>query len=166
MSAESYPRSAYSSSGSFLRRPDPWEVEEGREQLGVVTGVRSGGEDGQRHPDRLIRRVCSVPGFRRSTGRPGLVPAGECPDLHAVDHGEGGVRLAGLPEQLEEVGVEPVPDPALLPRPDPAVDQPEHQISGGTSSHRLPVARTNQSPRATARCPALSHDARPGRNRP
>src|SRR5262249_25449932 len=57
-----------------------------------------------------------------------------------------------LAEQPEQVGVQPVPDARLFPRPEPAVGGPPGAPEfPGTSSHRLPVARTNQVNHITTR---------------
>ena len=76
-------------------------------------------------PWRSTMSVCFVPFVLRSTGLgPVASPPPERPDGHAVDDHRVGVELARLAEQPEQLGVEAVPDPGLLPRPEPAVGGP------------------------------------------
>src|SRR5829696_3190191 len=106
----------------FLRPPrlppDPREVHHDRDDLGVVAGVRTGRPDGQGDAPPVDQQGVLRPGFPAvHRARAGLLPAAEGPEDHPVHDHHVRVQLVRLPQQPQEVGVQPVPDPEFLPRP-------------------------------------------------
>src|SRR4051812_14307499 len=92
------------------------EVEDYRQELRVVASVGPGGMDHQRDP-RLLDHdgVLGAEPAAVHGARAGRRATSKGTDRDAVDDHGVEVELAGPLEQAEQVGLEPVPDPGLLP---------------------------------------------------
>jgi hypothetical protein len=91
----------------------------------VVAGIGPGRADRHRHAVAIHQeRVLGPLPAAIDRARPGRLAAAEGPGRHAVDDRRVGVQLIGLPQEPQEVGVEPIPDAGLLPGPQPAVGGP------------------------------------------
>ena len=120
----SYPRSASWSSGNSLGRPGtpptPGELQDPREDLAVIVGVRPRRADRRRHPGLADhQRVLGAGSSAVDGAGAGCLNAAEGPDRDAVDDDRIGVELAVPLHEAQQVGTEPVPDAGPHPGPEP-----------------------------------------------
>src|ERR1700722_5243897 len=99
-----------------------WEIQDERNDLLLVTDIRSSGADSQRHSVAIHQQRmfgAQFPAVHRAGA--GFLATAKGPHDDPIHDDQIGIEFVSLAKQSQQVGVEPVPDTHFLPLPQPTV---------------------------------------------